>query len=156
MSKGKDFFVSKSDDDNVEIADQVLQQIVGLNRNRSVVVGLSGELGAGKTTFTRGLVSALGGDPDQVASPTYVLMKDYELGENIYQLKTLEHLDVYRLKNTSELDTLKLADVLQNPNTIFVIEWWDKFKTAFKKLAPKMTILEFETINDYTRTITVK
>lgn len=138
------------------IAREILQDTVGVTRGRAQVIGLTGELGSGKTTWTRGIVSALGGDPDQVQSPTFVLMRDYDLGENIYNFKTLHHLDVYRLESPSELASLKLNAWLDDPSRIFVIEWWQTIKPALPKwLVGSMAELTFETINDYTKTIAV-
>ena len=152
----KDFYVTKSHADNVASAGEILQDVVGLNRDKAVVIGLSGDLGSGKTTWTKGLVDNLGGDPELVNSPTFVLMNDYEVGNNIYNLKTAHHLDLYRLDNASELSALKLDKPLSNPDNIIIIEWWDKFKRDVKKLASNnLYILDFETINDYTRTISV-
>ena len=156
----KDFYVSKSHDDNVAIAGDILQGVVGLNRNQAVVIGLTGDLGTGKTTWTRGLVESLGGVADDVQSPTYVLMRDYDLqqtNKNIYNLQNLHHLDVYRFKKAAELSALKLTDEFDDPTKIFVVEWWRKVKSALPKQIVKQVIeLEFETINDFTRTITVK
>ncbi|MEM8875547.1 MAG: tRNA (adenosine(37)-N6)-threonylcarbamoyltransferase complex ATPase subunit type 1 TsaE [Planctomycetota bacterium] len=75
------------------------------------VVALHGDLGAGKTTFTRGLVRALGGDPAQVTSPTYTLLQVYPT-----PLGDVFHLDAYRAV-PDELDEL-IADAFCT-----VIEW---------------------------------
>lgn len=76
------------------------------------IVGLSGQLGSGKTTFTKSLVRALGGDENEVSSPSYVL-------EQLYEAKGLEihHWDLYRVKSTpQELD-------LNQKNKLTLIEW---------------------------------
>ena len=152
----KDFYVTKSHGDNVATAGEILQDVVGLNRDKAVVIGLSGNLGAGKTTCTKGLVDSLGGNPDLVTSPTFVLMNDYELGDNVYNLKTMHHLDLYRLDHATEILELRLDKALNDPANIFVIEWWNKFKRDVKKLASdNLHILSFETINDFTKTISV-
>lgn len=152
----KDFFVSKSHDDNVAIAGEILQGIVDLHRDQATVIGLTGDLGSGKTTFTKGLVESLGGQADDVNSPTFVLMRDYELGDNIYNFSHLHHLDVYRLKKATELTALKLGQEFQNPARVFIIEWWQQVKSALPKSIQKSLVeLQFETINDYTRTISV-
>ena len=152
----KDFFVSKSHEDNVAIAAKILQGVISLHRSKAAVLGLTGELGTGKTTWTKGLVEALGGQAEVVQSPTYILMRDYDLENNIYQLNCLHHLDAYRFKKAAELDALKLEKEFSNPNNIFVIEWWRKVKSALPKNIVKSVVeLEFETINDYTKTISV-
>ena len=150
----KDFYVSKSDADNIKIATELLPDTVSLTRTSAMIFGLSGDLGSGKTTWTKGLVTALGGDPNQVTSPTFVLMRDYDLGENIYGLKTIHHLDVYRLKSAKELSALKLDQEFNDPTKLFVIEWWENVKSALPK-NNSFAKLSFETINDYTRTVSI-
>ncbi len=148
----KDFYVSKSHQDNVAIARELLADNVGVTRTRASIFGLTGDLGSGKTTWTRGMVDALGGNPDDVQSPTFVLMRDYDLEDNLFKFKTLHHLDAYRLNNAKEFNALKLQKWLADPQRIFVIEWWRQVESA---IDDPVTELSFETINDYTKTITI-
>lgn len=84
-----------------------------------MVVWLEGDLGAGKTTFARGLVHALG-YKGRVKSPTYGLLEQYQADS----VKIL-HMDLYRIAEPGELEFLGLADLLDN-QTILLIEWPDK------------------------------
>jgi len=77
---------------------------------------LRGELGAGKTTWTRGFLRGLGGDPDAVASPTYAVLHRYELPEG-----SLFHLDLYR-PGPEGAWTLGLEETL-SPTDRLVVEW---------------------------------
>jgi tRNA threonylcarbamoyladenosine biosynthesis protein TsaE len=81
-----------------------------------VVVYLTGELGAGKTTFARGLLAALG-VTGAVRSPTYTLLELHEQGS-----LTALHIDLYRLRDASELEPLGLRDWAR-PGMLWLIEW---------------------------------
>lgn len=84
-----------------------------------LIIWLEGDLGAGKTTFARALIHAMGYE-GRVKSPTYGLMEQYQLNS----LQVL-HLDLYRISDPGELEFLGLVDLLDQ-NTILLIEWPDK------------------------------
>lgn len=89
----------------------------------ATVLTLSGELGAGKTTFVRSLGETLG-VAEHITSPTFVLMKTYPLsGVESQGFSTLVHVDAYRLKDGEELETLGLSDYLHNPHCLILLEW---------------------------------
>ena len=80
-------------------------------------VGLTGDLGAGKTCFVRAMLRALGHD-GRVPSPTYTLLEHYDLAGF-----TFVHLDLYRLKTPQELENLGLRDWLSLPAVWVLVEW---------------------------------
>ena len=84
---------------------------------------LEGPLGAGKTTLVRGLVAALGGDPGEVCSPTFVLLESYAVQAG--PIARVHHADLYRLRGrpSAPWDEVGLGDALDDPVAITAVEW---------------------------------
>jgi len=89
-------------------------------KNCATLVGLYGDLGAGKTTFTQYTAKTLG-VPDVVVSPTFVIEKIYELTGQ--KFSHLIHIDAYRLESSSELLNLGWQKIISDPNNLILIEW---------------------------------
>lgn len=96
-------------------ATEALGRTLGAHLRAGDVVALSGELGAGKTVFTRGIAAGAGAD-GRVASPTFTLIREYR------GRATLVHVDLYRLDGLRQLLELGLDEVLAS-EAIVVIEW---------------------------------
>jgi tRNA threonylcarbamoyladenosine biosynthesis protein TsaE len=103
--------ISKSEEETRLCAQRLAKQL-----KAGDIVLLQGELGAGKTTFVKGLAQALQFNPKKVNSPTFVLMNHYKGKLPIY------HFDLYRLGNPKELDTLEFDDYFYGEG-ISLIEW---------------------------------
>lgn len=111
------------------------------------VVALTGDLGAGKTTFTQGFAKGLG-IKDKIISPTFVLIRQHQV-PNTKQI--LYHLDLYRLEAEDDFKQLGIEDMLQG-NNIILIEWAEKALHLLKKPYTQIT---FKKINDNSREISI-
>ncbi|MDO8452260.1 MAG: tRNA (adenosine(37)-N6)-threonylcarbamoyltransferase complex ATPase subunit type 1 TsaE [bacterium] len=114
------------------------------------VLALSGDLGAGKTTFVQGLAEGLG-ITDRIMSPTFLLMREHKVkfGGKLF------HIDLYRLEENvdREIGNLGVTDFWTKPENVVVIEWAEKAKNV---LPPTTTWITFENISETERKITVK
>jgi tRNA threonylcarbamoyladenosine biosynthesis protein TsaE len=93
---------------------------IGERLKPPVLILLSGDLGAGKTTLTKGVSSGLGAaQEDEVTSPTFTLVHKYERGPRVY------HIDLYRIQSAQDFDTLGLEEMFDE-SAVVIIEWADK------------------------------
>lgn len=105
------------------------------------IIGLVGELGAGKTIFTKGLAAGLS-IKQTVNSPTFVLMKIYPIRNTRFaarrvksEIRNLIHIDAYRVKTEKDLIAIGAEEYFNRTDTIIIIEWADRVK----KILPKKT-----------------
>lgn len=99
------------------------------------IVCLRGDLGAGKTTFVKGLAQGLG-ITAEMTSPTFTLMNIYKVAGHP-TIKQLVHIDTYRLSDEQELVAIGVEDYLGQPGVATIIEWPEKLLTL---LSNKTTI----------------
>lgn len=93
---------------------------IGASLKPPVLILLSGELGAGKTTLTKGIASGLGAAREEdVTSPTFTLVHKYEGSTRVY------HVDLYRVGDFHDLETLGLEDVFSE-QAVVIVEWPDR------------------------------
>lgn len=105
---------------------------------QATLVTLSGELGAGKTSFTKAVAHALGVE-EIVTSPTFVLEKIYLLNEQ--KFKRLIHIDAYRLEKGADLAPLGFDELMQDAGNIILLEWPEKVADALPSPAVKISIV---------------
>lgn len=115
------------------------------------VVCLCGQLGAGKTTFTQGIAAGLG-IKKRIISPTFVLVREHRITNHELRIKKLYHVDLYRVKNDKDMESLGLDEILQDKNSITVIEWAEKLGS---KLPKERIDIYFENIDDSKRKIRI-
>ena len=90
----------------------------------ATVIGLRGDLGAGKTTFTQTCANLLG-ISETVTSPTFVILKKYKLDEKVLNgnFTFFIHIDAYRLKGGVELNAIGWQEIISDPKNLVMIEW---------------------------------
>jgi tRNA threonylcarbamoyladenosine biosynthesis protein TsaE len=118
---------------------------IGAKAEPGDVLLLVGELGAGKTTITQGILWGLGGN-EYARSPTFVLVNQYPARLSMY------HMDLYRLESIDEIENLGLDDYLYGDG-VCVVEWADKAPGYFPV---NHVEIRLEVIDDTTRKITMK
>lgn len=129
--------ISKNTKDSQKIAKDFLAKILKTQNKTACVVGLSGDLGTGKTTFTQ-FISKILGVKRKVNSPTFVIMKKYPIKSEKY--KFIFHLDAYRLKNEKELFNLGWKEIISNKENLVFIEWPENVIKAMPKKYHKISI----------------
>jgi tRNA threonylcarbamoyladenosine biosynthesis protein TsaE len=97
------------------------------------VVGLSGDLGAGKTELVKGIARGLG-VADRVHSPTYSLVHEYNGGR-----LSLFHLDLFRLETREQIVGAGLEEYFSQPNGVTVIEWAERWFGEFEGSEPRVS-----------------
>ena len=104
---------------------------------QATVVALSGDLGAGKTTFTQSFAQALG-VTHQIQRPTFNLMKIYTTAHKMFH--TLVHIDAYRFDSPEELVRLGWQEILADPRTIICLEWPERVASIIPITAKNITL----------------
>lgn len=130
-------YISKSVKQTIEIGYKFAKTL-----NAGDVVLLNGEMGAGKTAFTKGVAKGLG-IADEITSPTYAYMNDYD--------GKLYHYDCYRLSSGEDAEALGLTDYFY-AGGICIIEWSENIKDVLPK---NVKIVNIEKIEQDTRKITI-
>ena len=135
-------FTTTSYKQTQKLGEKLAKEILNMPKQKmAVVLGLSGNLGGGKTTFLQGFAKGLG-VKEKILSPTFVIMKKFK---NFY------HFDCYRFNKPEEILELGFKDIISNPENIVAIEWPEKVK----KVLPKNTIkINFKFIDKNKREIT--
>jgi tRNA threonylcarbamoyladenosine biosynthesis protein TsaE len=139
VKNSKNIHTSASENETFEIAKRLAESFQGKE-----VVFLTGELGAGKTVFAKGIAAGLGlEDVNQVSSPSFTLV-------NIHQAKyPVFHIDLYRLGKNSEIEDLGWEDYLDRG--VIIVEWAEKLKMDVEAIR-----ISIEVLNDETRKITIE
>ena len=117
-----------------KLAAQLASALGKEQKDHARVLALTGDLGAGKTTFVQGFARALG-VKEPVLSPTFVIQKSFKLPRG----GVLYHIDCYRLKDAGELRELGWQDIVSDSKNIVLVEWADRVKSALPKDALRIS-----------------
>lgn len=144
-------YLSNSPAETKKIAEKFAREILKeAFPKKSIVIGLIGDLGGGKTTFLKGFARWLG-IKEKILSPTFLIIKKFKIKD--LKFRNFYHIDCYRIKKPEEILNLDLRKIIQEPKNIIAIEWAEKIK----KFLPKETIfLEFQFKNQKKRKIKIK
>lgn len=155
--------ITKNSEETIEYGQKFAQKLKG-----GEVIGLIGELGAGKTVFVKGLAQGLG-IKEKITSPTFVILKEYHanranhaknilrpkdhLRGGLYKVKTMVHIDAYRIESLDDIKSAGIQDYLGRDDIIVAVEWAEKIK----KILPKNTIyIKFKHKSENQREIILK
>jgi len=129
-------FTSRSEQDTMEVAENIESEKVP-----GMIICLDGELGSGKTVFVKGFAKSLGIE-ENITSPTFNIVKEYETGE-----LPLYHMDVYRLEDTNE--DIGFQDYFSS-DAISIVEWSDLIADS---LPEERLDIKFKLIDENTRVL---
>jgi len=115
----KKIFLSSSEKETKKIAADIASK-TEITGDRATVITLSGDLGAGKTAFTKGFLAAMG-VKYRVTSPTFVVSKRYSVKKRGF--KNVYHFDCYRIRDPKELLVIGFKEILADRSNIILIEW---------------------------------
>lgn len=145
--------ISHSAKETLEFARKFAKKLRG-----GEIIGLIGDLGSGKTVFTKGLAKGLG-IKETITSPTFVLLKEYDilrpkphLAGAEKRLRKLIHIDAYRVESAEEILSTGIGDYFGRDDVVLVIEWAEKIKDILPK---DVIYINFETTGENSRKIEI-
>ncbi len=116
--------VIKNEQEMMTFAEEIFSVLP--QKNTAHVIALSGDLGAGKTSFTKALAKHIG-IIEHITSPTFVVMKKYSVLGN-KKISSFVHIDAYRVEDIDEMIVIGLDDLYNQKDSIICIEWSEKIK----------------------------
>ncbi len=126
--------LSRSEEATKNVAKEIWQKYYQNQGKRAIVFALQGEMGAGKTIFTKGLALALG-IKDVVTSPSYIFEQEYGKGK-----KKLHHIDAWRMLKSDELRTLGFENLIKS-RSVVAIEWADRVLDVIREFDDEAVVI---------------
>jgi len=134
--KGKNEVTSRSEENTQNIGKELWQKYESYNGKHAIVFALQGEMGTGKTIFTKGLARAMG-ITELVTSPTYTLENRYSILDT---RDFLYHFDAWRLEKSDKLKALGFEDLIKN-KSIVAVEWAERVADEIRKFDDEAVII---------------
>lgn len=122
-----------SEEETLELCKKVASQI-----SFPQTLALHGDLGGGKTVFSRGLCRELGVE-DNIASPTFTIVQEYPIGD-----KVINHMDLYRMAGDDDALSFGIEDMLNDPQALNLIEWPSRLTWLMPETAHHITFKHIE------------
>jgi len=138
--------VSNSPEETVALGKRIANFLIG-----GSVVALEGRLGSGKTCLTKGIALGLG-ITENITSPTYTIINEYQINNGSSRCPTLFHIDAYRLNCDKDFEDIG-GDEIINSGGISIIEWSERIT---KSLPENSIIVSIEITSSLSRTIKIK
>jgi len=135
--------ITNSENETRDLAKKIANDFTG-----GEVIGLIGDLGAGKTAFTKGLAERLG-IKKNITSPTFVFMKVYDAPRNT-KIKKFVHIDAYRINSVADIEAIGAPEYFDRADTITIIEWANNIKNILPK---KCRYIKFKNLTEDKREI---
>jgi L-threonylcarbamoyladenylate synthase len=132
----KNQILSRSEENTQNFAKEIWQKYESHKGKRAIVFALQGEMGTGKTIFTKGLARAMG-ITEIVTSPTFALENEYQIPDSRFKL---HHFDAWRLGNSNELSALGFGDLIKNKSVV-AVEWAERVADAIRKFDDEAIIV---------------
>ena len=150
LNSGKTIIL-ENENQTRKLAEELAERCLKIKMNGSaIVIGITGDLGSGKTFFTQTFAKTLG-IKERITSPTFAIQKIYKIP--IVGLNDLIHIDTYRIEDEKEILDLGWEKLIGNPKNIIIIEWAEKIKEIIPN---KYIQINFEYFGKNKRKATVK
>lgn len=117
--------ITQSARETFNLGQKIGNYLIRSGKRENRLLGLTGELGSGKTTLVQGLSKSLGLN-SLVPSPTFIIVRQYKIQVKNYNF--FYHIDLYRLADKVDLVPLGLNEILTDPNSIIAVEWAEKLE----------------------------
>jgi len=144
-------YITNSPLQTKNLAKKLAREILNcFSTKKTVVIGLIGDLGGGKTTFVQGMAKGLG-ITEKILSPTFVIMRRFQVSS--FKFQDFYHIDCYRIQKPKDILGLGFREIISDPKNIVAVEWADRIK---KIMPQNATWIKFTFVDKNTRKITVK